>query len=467
MRARINYNMAVRMLGTAKDLAPVLALLLCGVGLRLFMAASWDIYYSHDFDAHLALVDWFAQTLRLPPLALSRAAYHPPLYYLLAGRLVRAGLSIQGLALVGALLGCLRLLLFAAALEVLPLLSTLPRAARRFALALMVFMPSSVHGEVMLGGETLQNLLALCSLVLVALLFHAPRRLRRSLLLAIALGLTLGVGVLVKISALMLLAALALGALAEALWLRDGGLRGRLQRLAPLALCGLIATATSGPYLARNHHLHGKPLLTSFDAYDRALMQDLPPYLARRAPSFFVGWPPSFFALPYNARAPRPSFLPVLVATTFVDYYNYAFAPYPEPGQPRVEGPQNPLRPDALRLGQLSMLGGTLLALATALGFVVALIAALRRRDAAQLTLLAAPLLILLGQLHFATAFPFDFRGQIKGSYMLLTAPVLCVVLGATWDALRRRGALGRALAAVLLLALGMVALYATLSPVL
>lgn len=436
----------------------VLAVVLLGCGLRLAMAATWDVYYSFDFDSHLALVDWFAQTLQLPPLSLSRAAYHPPGYYVLAGRLCRAGLSVQGLACFGALMGCLRLALCALALERLgPQFGIGPRG-RLFALLLLALLPTSLHGEVMVGGETLQCLLAVPALWLTALVFRregAPR-----LWTALALGAVLGTGLLVKISGLMLLGAVGIGAAYELVLRSDGGLRGRLSRALPLLLCAAVTVGVSGWSFARNQHRHGKAFLTSFDAHDRALMtHELPPYLSRRPFSYYVSWPLSFFAMPYNQQAARPAFWPTLVASTWLDFYNYAYAPYPAPGEPQVPEASNLLSPAALSLSRLAMAGGTILTLATVLAWLAAARGALRRRAAGTLALLTAPLLVLVGQLHFATAFPFESRGNVKGSYMLLTAPVLAAVLGAALERLEVGRA--RALGAILWAALGMLACYA------
>ena len=47
------------------------------------------------------------------------------------------------------------------------------------------------------------------------------------------------------------------------------------------------------------------------------------PYLDRRTLGFFVGWSNSIFEYPYFPSA-RSRFLPVLIASTFVDYYNFS-----------------------------------------------------------------------------------------------------------------------------------------------
>src|SRR5205814_4423360 len=98
---------------------------------------------------------------------------------------------------------------------------------------------------------------------------------------------------------------------------------------------------------------------------------------------------------------PTPRFFPVLIASTFNDYYVFG---YSDNGQP---GPDRWISGASVTLGCLSVIAGTAIALITVLAWLGALRALWRRREDGEpdprFALLLVPLAALLAQLHFAT----------------------------------------------------------------
>ena len=104
---------------------------------------------------------------------------------------------------------------------------------------------------------------------------------------------------------------------------------------------------------------------------------------------------------------PSARFWPALTASTFVDFYAYGFGPGPKPGEPGGERNGRALSTTALRLSQVSMAGGTVIALITVLSLLACLRQLWRTGDE-RIVLLLVPVLAVAGQIHFATAFPND-----------------------------------------------------------
>ena len=139
---------------------------------------------------------------------------------------------------------------------------------------------------------------------------------------------------------------------------------------------------------------------------------------------------------------PEPRFFPVLLASTFNDYYGYSYSgggKYGRPSRSRRGG----------HVGCLSVMAGTLIALGTVIAWLGAARVLWRRRDDGEpdprFALLLAPLGALIGQLHFATKYPNDNFGPIKGAYLQFIAPVLCALFGAgvAWMWRRARAGAG------------------------
>jgi hypothetical protein len=442
-----------------KSRRPEIALLLLGMALRLGALINVNAWWGYDSDGHYQYVQWFATHWTPPPVDRFFQAFHPPLYYALGGLILRAGGHIDALRFFSVLLGCARLALVWLGLELY-----LPdrRMARLLALALSAVLPVALFMDVTIGGEGLQNFLSVIVLILAPLTLRAHGRRRWSL--AAWLGLVLGLCLLTKISGTALFVAIGLAVLAELFMSRDVGVADRFARAAPFALSLGVALAVSGPLLVRNIRVVGKPFPTSFDTV-QANQQDSvkdKPVLDRRSLGYvFLGsW--EIYSRPFwpTAIQPNPRFFPVLVAGTFGDYLNYGYAPRrPErPGD--IISDVGPVRREALIPCRLSVVGGTVVALATLCCWLAAMRALWRRREAVRLPLLLAPPLAIAGLLYFTIAHPFDSEGVIKATYVQFGCVPAYGLFGLAVETLWSRGPGGRALAWIALAALALVAFY-------
>jgi hypothetical protein len=434
---------------------PEILLVLFGIALRVSMLRSFPPQEGYDFEYHWEYVAWFARHGTLPPLEL-REAFHPPLFYVLAGWLVRWGSGPEGVQLVSVVCGGLRTVLLWAGLE---LYVPGSRLARIVALALAAVVPASVHIDGMVSGESLFSLLVLVALLLAPQVFRAAGP-RRHAFAALS-GLVLGLAVLTKASGLTVLGAVALPVLAQ-LVVGGEGWRGRARRLAPWCVAFVAFAMTSGWYFVRNQAHYGKPVLTSFDGWEAFYMvayRDMP-IIFRRPPEFVVGWSPEIYDAPVypSAALSRSRFFPILVASTFADYYNYSFAPR-RPDLPSVTAALKPMPAEALALARASVAGGTVVALVTLLAWCAMGVASVRARAYDGALLLLVPLIAVLAQLGFAIVYPYDLLGVVKGAYLQFASPPLAAVFGIGTAWLAGRGRL-RLLAALPITALATVAAY-------
>jgi len=435
-------------LSFARSRAPELALLALGVLLRLSMLGRYDIRWSYDAADHWPYIDWFSKHWRLPALSLCRETYHPPLYYLLAGVSLRLGAG-RGVQAVSLVCGCVRLGLIWFGLE-----RHLPRRrmARVVALATAAVLPASVHLDGMITGEGLNGLLATAVVLLGAETLRASgaARWRYAILTGVAAGLHL----LTKISALAIIGAVGLAVLLEVFHSRIPW-RARFQRFVPWLAGLLVVGAVSGWYFARNARLYHHAFLSGFDGQDAPYLGDTQkiPYLERRTLAFFLEWPGDIFGYPYAPMAAVPArFWPVLVTSTFVDYYNYHFAP-------AADKPGRPVRRPAFELSVASAIGGAAIAFVTVAAWIGAFATTWRRKEVVRTVFLFVPLVAVVGQLHFGVKYPIDIVGPIKGIYMqFASAPLYALFgLGVAW--LWKRPWV-RPLAILELAALGAVAIY-------
>lgn len=440
---------------TLGQLWPELVVVTLGVALRVAMNASYDVRWSYDFDDHAAYIAHLAGDWSWMPLEASRAGYHPPLYYALAALALRAGASVQALGWISIASGCARLMLVLYGLE----RWLDDRAARLFALAIAALLPASVHADGMVTNEALNALAGTGATLLAARYFAAgdgPSWRR-----ALELGAVIGVALWIKTSALVILAAVVLVGVAEALARRDPRRGARLAR--PLAAVVVATVLVSGAWFAHCRAAHGKWLVTGFDVADahRTVGYLDRPYLLRRPPGWYVGFAPRIFVMPFAPTGlwPRATFATPLVASAFVDYYNFGYAPYPADLNTPLRANYKPLRRDVLTLSRVAIAGGALVAVATLAGFFGCVVACARRRDWPRLAMLAIPALAVAGQMHFAVKYPIDSEGLIKASYLQFAAAPLCAAFGvaAAWLWRRRRT---RALAVVELAALAALAVY-------
>lgn len=408
-----------------------------GIGLRLSLLATFNPHQGYDFGDHWSTITYAATHKELPPLSLCRTAYHPPFYYWVAGLVVRFGggpRAVQGLSIA---FGSAYLLLLWGMLR--RFLARQP-LARLAALALAAVFPASVHLTGMASQEALNNLLALTALALVLRVMQT-RVDQRRIGTALALGVVVGLSVLTKMSGLAVLGlvvvAAALDVAARWCWL---GARGRPIGWASARWAVALATAgaVSGWWFVHNRTAHGIALPSGWDTYPKGDLVSAAlrlPESDRRTVGYYVGWSDDVFHLPYYpAGTEPPRFWPVLLASAFVDYYDYGFRPPASPVAPyRIRN--EPADTTTFHLSRASVLGGAAIALLTAAAWLALAARAVRRRSAVVLGALALPLLGVAGQMHFATRYPFEFEGVVKGIYFHFSAAPLYALFGlaVTW----------------------------------
>jgi hypothetical protein len=431
---------------------PELAALALGFLFRASMALTYDARVGFDFTGHWPYVEYLVEKHALPPLEYKTTTYHPPLYYLVAAGFVGLGFDAGALGWLAALWGMARLGVIWVALE-----RWLPesRLARIVALFAAAIIPAGVQLDGMVTNETLNVLLAAVVFLLAPAALATARegRVRPTVGLAVVLGLA----IMTKVSATILVAAVLAAAVVD---VARGHMTWRAElaaRARPLLAGVLVVGAISGWFFVRNVVRYGDASPTGYEGFAKINQAEFAviPYLDRRTAGFFVGWNADIYEHPYFPKGYKPHarFFPVMVATTFCDYYRFGFA------GGGVHGARRTLPPGAVEFGRLSVIGGTVLALVTVLAWLGALRTLWRRADAARLMLLLAPAFALVGQLHFATKYPNDNFGPIKGAYMQFVAPALCGLygLGVAWLWRRPRA---RVLAVVALAALGLVLAY-------
>jgi hypothetical protein len=154
------------------------------------------------------------------------------------------------------------------------------------------------------------------------------------------------------------------------------------------------------------------------------------PVLDRRTLGYFLGFSTDIFKFPYGPTAQQPArFWSLLVATTYVDYFNYTFA-----GKRGIE-PMVPAGGSTLGVGfipwsRASVWGGTFISAITVLGWVACAWWLLKRREAARLAALSIPAAAFAGLVTFVTKNPYEFEGVVKGMYLHYAALPLYGVFG-------------------------------------
>jgi 4-amino-4-deoxy-L-arabinose transferase-like glycosyltransferase len=410
---------------------PELLLFALGVALRMSMAWTYDATWSYDSQWHWEVVDWILKHRRVPTPDDVGQAQHPPLYYHLAAGLTALGVERATMVWVSILMGTLRLAMLWAGFELY-----LPRArvARLAALGLAAVLAASVHIDGMIYPEATSGMLLTAAMLLTPLVFRRTGWARWRM--AGYLGLVLGLAMLTKISGIVVIGALCTTAGLEFLFSRDDWAT-RTRHLLCWAWMLAACVAVCGWYFSRNVRDYGRPFVTSFDVSSQHhLVADLQkvPYLERRSLGFFVSWDAAVPLFPYypSGIEPRPSFFPVAVASTFVDYWNYSFSgldPYVAvPGWPGER--LRPITPRLFRASQYAASGGILIFLATVATWLAVMPRTFRRRDWGGVALLLVPLFTLVSAIHFAVAYPLDSYGVVKGVYMHFGAPPMYALFG-------------------------------------
>ncbi|HEY7373333.1 MAG TPA: hypothetical protein VIF57_14315 [Polyangia bacterium] len=444
----------------ARAHVPELCVFVLGILLRLSMALTYDARTGWDFNAHWPHIMYIVQRHELPPLVYNTTACHPPLYHLIGAALVTLGLSSGALGWLSALWGMLRLALIWWGLE-----RWLPasRLARVVALALAAVIPASVHLEGMITNEVLVMVLSAGALVAVPWAIAAARVGRVGPMVALALLVALAM--MAKISASVLVTSVAAAVALEIVRARPSWWPALRARALPLIAGAVVLASITGPFFVRNQILYGQTAPSAYEGYLRLNQAPFKaiPYFQRRPLAFYLGWNLGIYSHPVTPTGlkPEPRFFPVLIATTFNDYYVFSYS-----GGARFYG-RRWISPAAMTLGSLSVAGGTIIALVTVLAWFGAVRALWRRKEDGEpdprFALLLAPLGALIGQLHFAIKYPNDNFGPIKGAYLQFIAPVLCALfgVGVAWMWRRARGRwLWRGAALIAMGAVALVAVY-------
>jgi hypothetical protein len=434
---------------------PELVIVLVGVALRVSLSRTFDVRLGYDFPQHLQYAQYLQEHAWLPRYDLNYSTYNPPLFYALAAALMHAGIALQTTGWISIISSCLQLILLWVGAE---MYMRDWRLGRVLALALMAVLPAAVHAAGFFSNMALSDMFTTAAAVLLPQVFL--RRGRCAVRYGIGAGACMGLALLTKVSGLMILVAFLI---AVGVAVVRGGREGTRDLLRGTAAVLVMIAAISGWHYARHRVLYGKFVLTGYDPYVKVDPIFQVPYLDRRAMGFVVYWNSDIYTAPYWPSASRPyaRFWPMMVVTTFSDYYNVTYVAAPKAGMPRTLINGKPLRLAAFLPAQLSAVGGTALALLAAAALLVAGRAAWRRGDYARLLLLLAVPLAVAGQLHFAIRFPKDHFGPIKGVYLQFVAPIFCALSGLAIAALwNRRNPVTRVLAIGGIAAIGLVATY-------
>jgi len=413
-----------------RRLWPELLVFFLGIGFRVLLLWTYDPRWSYDFDDHWHHVEWFQTHIALSPADHSRVSYHAPLYYVLGGILRRLGVvTPRGISVISIVSGMLRLVLFWWGLK---LFIPNARVARLFALALAAVLPSSIHLDGMVTNEALSCLFSTAVLLATAVMLRGGERkwVGRTLILAALITLYL----YTKVSAFAILASITLVLGIEVLF-GKASLPLRIRRVTPIVVAMTIAGVMYIPFALRQRREFGHVIASGFDrGFDREIFMPLQkiPYLDRRPLGYFIGWSNDIYKSPYYPAAisPHSRFFPVVIASTFADYYNYGFAKPPPRTIAHAVANSRPLLLRALTWGRISVVSGSFVAVIMLLTGIRCVRTLWRRRDTSRLLFLVAPLVGILGQLHFATHFALDIEGPVKGSYLQFACLPLCALFG-------------------------------------
>jgi hypothetical protein len=408
-----------------------LLLMSFGVFLRLAQYRTHAPQAGYDFVEHEATINWWAHHFAMPPLLLSRGSYHPQLYYILAGAIRRFGGGWKAVQGISVWCGCLRLgLVGFAAIRYMPT----QRTARIVTLSLAAVMPAAVQLEGMVTQESPSNLLSVAFVVAVMELGRAPAK--RLASHAVLLGLAAGLGLLTKISNLALLGVLLAAPILEIANPRGLTLSERLHRAQAWALAATVALCVSSAQYAYNHFEYGRAVLDGW--YKRPTADTLKvgadriEPLDRRSAGFYLGFSADIVHFPYTPSGvePTPRLSSILIGSSFSDYYNYRFAPSADNGSLSAAG--RPVGERATALARASVVGGVVISVVSALGWLVGFLKLIRRGEVARPVVLLLPAVGLIGQMSFATQFPYDFEGVVKGIYFQFAVAPLYAVFGAS-----------------------------------
>ncbi len=393
----------------------------------------WRQGYDATASAHYAEV--LGDEHRLPHPDETDVWHNPPLFFLVAGALYRSADTVgvvqpgRAVQLFGALcVLAIAALTYGIARELFPRRRWLPLAA----LLLAVLTPVLVRAGALFHPEPLATALTTAALFVVV---RALCRRRLGWRVGLSAGVLLGLANLTRTWALAALAAVLLGLALDWLWRRD---RATLRTLTAVAVA---AAAFVVPWLVVKAHTYGSAL-----AYSRPVAEQWRQH--GRPVSFWLDLSPSDVAW----RPYQPWFRNVLVPTVYADWWGDYWRMWRVPPALHDEPDVLPAR-DATPLRRQS-LAGLAVTVAILAGLVALAGRAWRRRDAAPATLVLSVALLVVSFVGFLVRYPKQDGDNIKALYMLNAAPVLAVAGAYALSWLWRRGRLGAAAAALVVVVL-------------
>jgi 4-amino-4-deoxy-L-arabinose transferase-like glycosyltransferase len=436
---------------------PELGIVLFALGLRISLTRTFDVTLGYDFPAHQQYMRYILENWRIPPFDLNFSTYNPALFYWMAALMLKAGVSIQAIGRVSIVSSCLQVLLTWLGLE---LYLKESRLARILALALFAILPAAVHIAGFASNQAFSDVLCTGAIVLFPQIMR--RRGKAAIGYGVGAGVCLGLALLTKITGATVLGAFLLAIVITIARSRPGDDVARGLFPGTAALLGVVLVL-SGWHYVRHKILYGKFVLIAYDAFTDVDPLLQLPYFDRRNFGYVTYWDDAIYRQPFwpSASHPHGRFWPLLVVSTFSDYYNFAFVPRPTAGVPELTFNYKPMRASAVGPARASVVGGTVLFFLLAGAWIVSARRFWWRGDDGRFILLLAALCPMLGQLHFGIKFPNDDHGPVKGAYLQSASPVYCALTGLAIAALwNRRKALPRAVAVAGVAAIALTASY-------
>lgn len=391
------------------------ALVVVAGALVLWNALAYPSGAGYDAASHREYADFVVREWRLPHRNETPEYYSPPLYYVVAGLVAKAGRG-AGLGDPHKLVQLLNVPIVVGIALLTLALARLLWPERRWvsplAVGFLVACPLLLKTSSMINPEPLDTLLSVSALLLAARMLIGRSLGWRP---ALALGVVLGLGQLTRQFALWTLAVVALAFLGA--WLRSRD-RSVLRALG-VALAATVVIA--GPWYGYRAVEYGNAV------FDRPTPVPKP-FFTRRPASFYLDP-----GLPQVVTAPyRPHFVNRALPQTYADLWGDWYGVY---GWDARDG--RPGTAANVRLGAQSVLGAlpTLLALA---GWLVLLARSVLRLDGPRLLPALLPLAGLAGYLYFTIGYPTHDGDVLKPTYMLTTMPAWALCFGLAADRLGR-----------------------------
>jgi 4-amino-4-deoxy-L-arabinose transferase-like glycosyltransferase len=399
----------------------------------------WNVFHfpwgrSYDAISFRDYVHTLYDLHRLPRKTDTAVWHNPPLFFVLAGALTRAGAHLGigtperlvQLLSAGCVLG-VAILTRALARELFPRSRWLPPAA----LGLAALTPVLVRAGALFHPDPLATFFNTAGLyVFVRALVRSDLRLRTGL----AGGVLLSLGALTRTWGLAAIGAVLVGLIVASRWRDDR----RVFRLAlGLAVAAVVLVV---PWLVVKQVRFGNAL--AYSQPNPAQFRDKSRDLA-----FFVDLAPrAVVSHPYD-----PHFRNRLVPVVYADWWGDYWLDW----RVRKKYAGGPLPTSYTRPLSVQSLVGIPITLAALAGAVALAVRAVRRRDGALAVLLLALAFLVVSFVGFLVQYPKEDGDNIKALYVLDAAPMVALAAAFALAWLWSRWLAGRAavLAAVLLLA--------------